>query len=87
MLLEVTKEPPCGSVYFGAYLLKAPTLCLRQFLITEIPLKMMKNAFYLMLKALLFSRHLHFCSDFGYLEKRLDKKTKVIFKFMTSQTE
>ena len=41
------------------------------------PLKMMKHAFYFMLKRKIFSLlgYLHFCHDFfGYVEKRLDNK-------------
>ena len=36
----------------------------RQFLTNECPFKMMKNAFYFILKALLFSGYLNFCLDF-----------------------
>ena len=44
--------------------LKGTLKGLRQFLITESPLKMMKNAFYFTLKkVLLFSRYLSFCHD------------------------
>ena len=43
-------------------------------------LKMMKNAFYFILKAL-FSRYLNFCHDFMVmLKKRIDQKDKVNFK-------
>ena len=43
----------------------------------------MKNAFYF-----LFLRYLNFCPDFfGHLGKRLDKKLKLISKFMTSEPE
>ena len=37
---------------------------LRQCLATEVPLKMMKNAFYFTSKALSFSRYLSFSVDF-----------------------
>ena len=41
----------------------------------------MENAFYFMLKALLFLKIFTFLSRlFGYVEKRLDKKAKVNFK-------
>ena len=50
------------------------------FLATESPLKMMKNAFYLISKALfvlkIFSHFL-----LGHVAKLLDKKDKVNFKF------
>ena len=50
-------------------------------LFTESPLKLTKNAFYLPLKTLSFSRYLNFCLDFFCHErKRLDKKAKVYFK-------
>ena len=62
-------------------------MSLRQFLTSESPLKMMKNAFYFMLKALFVLEILAFLSWlFGYAGKRLDKKAKVNSKFMTSQT-
>ena len=48
---------------------------------------MMKNAFYLMLKTLFFVRYLNFRPDFfGHVGKRLNKKVKIISKFLTSQT-
>ena len=54
---------------------KGPISGLRQFLTIESPLKMMKNAFQFLLKALSFLRYLYFLSwPFGYVEKRLDKK-------------
>ena len=40
---------------------------LRQFLATESPLKMMKNVFYFMLKALSFSRYISFYHDFLFM--------------------
>ena len=44
-------------------------------------LRMMKNAFYFMLKALSVLKMFTFLSLlFGYAEKRLDKKTRVNFK-------
>ena len=45
----------------------------------------MENAFYFMLKALLFLKIFTFLSRlFGYVEKRLDKKAKVNFKIITT---
>ena len=39
---------------------------------------MMKNAFYLILKALFFVRHLNFCAKFfGHVRKQLNKKVKI----------
>ena len=47
----------------------------------EIPLKVIKNAFYFMLKALFVLEIFTFLSWlFGYVEKRLDKKAMVNFK-------
>ena len=44
----------------------------------EIPLKMMKNAFYFMLKTLFVIQIFVFPSrHFAYVEKRFDKKTKI----------
>ena len=45
-------------------LLKSSLIGLRQFLVTESPLKIMKNAFDFILGALLFSRYLSFCLAF-----------------------
>ena len=42
---------------------------LRQFLATESPLKMVKNAFYFTLKTFLPSRYLNFCLDFLVIYK------------------
>ena len=62
-------------------IIKGPMPCLRQFLTNENPLKMMKNAFYFMLKALFVLGIIAFLSWlFGYAEKRLDMKTTVNFK-------
>ena len=54
---------------------------LRQFLETEIPLKMIKNAFYFLSKALFVLKIFKFLSWlFGHVWKRLDKKNKINFK-------
>ena len=48
----------------------------------ESPLKMMKNALYFTLKALLVLKIFKFLSWlFGQVAKRLDKKDKINFKF------
>ena len=48
---------------------------LRKFLATESPLKMMKNAFCFILKALFVFKIFNFLSSpFGHVEKRLDQK-------------
>ena len=48
---------------------------------------MMKNGFYLILKALFVLKIFTFLSWlFGYVEKRLEKKLKLISTSMTSQT-
>ena len=47
----------------------------------ENPLKMMKKAFYFILKLFSFSRYLNFCADFLAMSKKhLDQKYKVNFK-------
>ena len=44
---------------------------------------MMKIAFYVTLKALFVLKYLNFCPDFfGNVEKRLDKKARLISKFI-----
>ena len=61
--------------------LKGQLLGLRQFLTIENPLKMMKIAFYLMLKTLFVLEIFTFLSwHFDYVEKRLDKKYIVNLK-------
>ena len=48
---------------------------------TESPLKLIKNAFYFILKATFFLEVFKFFSWlFGYEEKRLDKKAKINFE-------
>ena len=61
-------------------------LCLRQFLTTESPLKIMKNAFYLIFKALYCLKiFTFFCLDFLVtLENSLIRR--IISKFMAPQT-
>ena len=64
-------------------------LVLRQFLATDIPLKWWECFFISPLKLFSFWRHLDFFLDFfGQVEKRFDKKAKIIFKIydMTSTT-
>ena len=54
---------------------------LRKFLLTATPLKMMKNAFYSILKALFVLKIFRFLSWlFGHAGKCLDKKAHVNFK-------
>ena len=62
--------------------LKGLFLCLRQFLITENPLKIMKNAFYLIFNALLCLKNFYIFWSwlFGYVGKWLDKKAEENFK-------
>ena len=60
---------------------------LKQFLSNENPLKMMKNAFYFILKALFVLKIFEFLFRiFVQVGKWLDKKVKVNFKISTSQT-
>ena len=62
-------------------MLKGPHSGLKYFLTIEIPLKIMKNAFYFMLKALFVLEVFTFLSWlFGYVEKRLDEKAMINFK-------
>ena len=59
---------------------------LRQFLATESPLKMMKNAFYFTSKRFSFSRYLTFCLDFFVMHQNgLIIKIRLISNFLTSQ--
>ena len=61
--------------------LKGTLSGLRHFLATEGPLKMMKNAFYLILKNLFPLKIFKFLPWFcGHVEKLLDYKDKVNFK-------
>ena len=63
------------------YVFKDPLKGLRQFLATESSLRMMKNAFYFMLKALFVLAMFTLSSwFFGYAEKRLDQIAMVNFK-------
>ena len=59
---------------------------LGQFLATENPLKIMKNAFYFTSKAL-FVVKVFKCLPwpFGHVGKRLDHRDRFIWSFMTSQ--
>ena len=66
---------------YNWYILKGPLLHLRQFPTTESSFKMIKNAFYFILKALFVLKIFTFFSRlFGHVGKFLDKKTKVDFK-------
>ena len=58
---------------FMPWNVKGALSSLRQFLVTESPLKTMKNAFYWVLKALLVLKIFKFLSwIFSHVEKRLD---------------
>ena len=62
--------------------IKVALSSLRQFLAAESPFKMMKSAFYFMLKALFVLKIFKFLSWlFDHVAKLLDKKDKVNFKF------
>ena len=78
------------DIIMGSFLLmkyiKVALSSLRILLAAGSPLKMMKNAFYFMPKALFVLKIFKFLSWlFGHLAKLLDKKDKVNFSFMTSQ--
>ena len=63
-----------SKYYFTEYVIVKGTLSrLRQFLATESPLQMMKNAFYFTLKALFVLKIFKFLPwRFGHVSKRLD---------------
>ena len=62
--------------------IKGALSSLRWFLVTESPLKMMKNAFYFTSKALFVFKISKFLSwHFVHVTQRLDKNDKVNFKF------
>ena len=64
------------------YIIKGALPGLRQFLATEISLRMMKNAFYFTSKALFVLKIFKFLSWlFRHAAERLDKKDQVNFKF------
>ena len=56
---------------------KGLLLDVRQFLTTESPLRIMKNAFCLTVKALFVLKIFKFLSCFSYVGKWLDRKAKV----------
>ena len=67
--------------------IKGPLLGLRQFLMIESLSKLMKNAFYFMLKLFSLLRYLHLCPDFLVMQKNgLIRKPWLVSKFMTSHT-
>ena len=70
-----------------ANIVKGAVSALRQFLTTESPWKLMKNVFYLILKALFVLKITKFFSWlFGHVEKNcLIRKKRLISTFMTSQ--
>ena len=66
--------------------IKGALSSLRPFLETETPLKMIKNAFYFTLKALLVLMIFKFWLEFSVMSKNgLIRKIRLISKFMTSQ--
>ena len=67
-----------GSQLLCSIILKGPLLILKQFLTIKNPLKMMKNAFYFMLKTLFVPEIFKFLSWlFGYEEKMLEEQSFV----------
>ena len=80
-----------NDIIMGSFLLlkyiKVALSSSRQFLSAEIPLKMMKNSFYFMSKALFVLKIFKFLSSlFCHVAKLLDKKDKVNFKFQDVTT-
>ena len=70
-----------SSMFWNLVSFKGPILGVRKILTTETTLKMMKNVFYFMTKALSILEILIFLSWlFGYEEKRFDEETNVNFK-------
>ena len=70
--------------YSSIFLIRDILSDLRLAFATESPLKMMKNAFYSILKALSFLKIFKFLySIFDHIEKRLVQKDMVNFKYMT----
>ena len=52
----------------------------------ESPLKMIKNGFYFILRALFVHKYLDFCPDF-FCQNDLIEELRLISRFITSQTE
>ena len=68
-------------MYENSFGLKVHCQVWDNFLANESPLKMMKNAFYFTLKAVVVLKIFKFLSwSFSLVEKRLDEKDKVNFK-------
>ena len=75
------KQQSYNFVGFHVTGIKGALSSLIELLITKSPLKIMKNSFYFVLKALLFLKIFKFLSwFFGIVKKRLDQKDQVIFK-------
>ena len=69
------------QLFVHSELFKGTFICLREFLVTGITLKMIKIAFYFILKALFPLKIFKFLSWlFGLVEKRLGQKDKVNFR-------
>ena len=71
--MRIPKFQHKAVIYYICYLVKGAPSGLKQFLATENTLKMMKNAFYLILKALFVLKIFKFSSWlFGHVEKWFD---------------
>ena len=71
-----------SSLWLLHHLLKSALSGLRPFLAIEIPVKMIKNAFYFTSKVLFVLKIFKILSWlFGHVAKQLDQKDKVNFKF------
>ena len=80
-LAAITKVSKClhPNLWFFNYFLISLS-GLRQFLANERSLKLIKNAFYFILKGLFVLKIKIFVLTFGHIEKRLGEKDKVNFK-------
>ena len=80
-LAAITKVSKClhPNLWFFNYFLISLS-GLRRFLANERSLKLIKNAFYFILKGLFVLKIKIFVLTFGHIEKRLGEKAKVNFK-------
>ena len=84
---QITGTQLTNQISENTDVVKGALSSLRQFLATESPLKVIRNAFYFTLTKLFsFSRYLNFCLEFSVmLRNGLIRKIRFISKLMTSQ--